>query len=99
MSKTFKLSKPITINGKNGVQQVSEIEFRDPTAREVRKLGQFVRILRIGDAMEIKADTAIVAEWMATLSGLGTNEIDDMALPDWQAVFDWMSEKFGAVGN
>lgn len=99
MPKTFELSQPITINGKNGAEKIGNIEFRDPTAGEVRRLGQFVRVLRNGETMEIKVDTEVCAEWMATLSGRAKIELDQLALTDWQAIFDWMSESFNAAGN
>ena len=77
---TITLSKPITAHG----EQIQELTLREPTIKDVRKLGLPYLIHTDGSggsSVEIRADT--ILNYASTLAAVPPSSIDQLALADF----------------
>lgn len=73
---TIKLTKKINLLGQN----VDTIELREPTTRDIRKLGMPITVSTSG-AAEINMD--VCAKYVVALSNLTDGDIDKMSIDDF----------------
>ncbi len=73
---TIKLTKKITVLG----NEIDSIELREPTTRDVRKLGMPISIGKAGTA---SMDMDICAKYLVALSNLTDGDIDKLSIDDF----------------
>lgn len=78
MAKNIKLSKKITVLGK----ETDTIELREITTRDIRMLGMPLKIKTDGTA-EMNMD--VCAKYLARLSNLTDGDVDKMSIADFTA--------------
>ena len=74
---TIKLTKKITVLG----NEIDSIELREPTTRDVRKLG--MPIAFDGKTNTASMDMDICAKYLVALSNLTDGDIDKLAIDDF----------------
>ena len=76
---TIKLTQKINVLG----QDINTIELREPTTRDVRRLGMPITVATSG-AAEINMD--VCAKYVVALSNLTDGDIDKMSIDDFMNV-------------
>lgn len=87
---TIKLSKPVKAHG----EEVSELTLREPTTKDVRELG-FPYAVALSEQNRIVFDAAVVAKYLVKLAGVPLSSIDQLSLPDFQALQGVVQGFFG----
>lgn len=76
MAKTIKLSQKITVAGK----EISEIELREITTRDIRALGMPIKVKADGTA---DIDMNVCGKYIARLSNLTDGDVDGLPVADF----------------
>jgi hypothetical protein len=89
---TLELSKPIPAFG----ESVGVLEFREPTVKEVRKLGLPYNIIPKGDGMVMEIRVDAILSYASLLADVPPSSIDQLALGDLPGVQGVIMGFFGA---
>lgn len=87
---TIKLSKPVKAHG----EDVSELTLREPTTKDVRDLG-FPYAIDIEGQSRLIFDANVVAKYVVKLAGVPMSSVDQLQLPDFQALQGVVQGFFG----
>lgn len=98
---TIPLSRPLTVHGKNGIEQISELKLRDPTADDVLDLGDVTRRIYSSDGMnvETKVDGQALRAWIIALSGHDRGVVGRMDAADIRKCYDAIVLRLVDAGN
>jgi hypothetical protein len=94
MNKTLKLEQPLMAHG----ETKNELEFREPTGRDVSACGTPFRFRDRGDGeTETIIETQSVAKYIVALANIPPNSVDKMSVRDFLAATNLIIGFFGAV--
>lgn len=98
-----KLSKPIMVHGNGGMQEVSEITLRSPTADDILAIGFPYRAIRGSDngsiTIEMVFQAQAVKNWIQRLSGFSQGEFGAMHARDIHAIYNWLSTEMSPIAQ
>ncbi len=100
MTKTFKLSKPISVIKNDQPIEIKELALREPTGDELMEMGMPFRVIREtnSDKFEIVMDTKVFKKMLGAISGM-PGEIGQLAGSDINNIFSWLTEVLAPTGN
>lgn len=100
MPKTIILDKPVTVHGKSGPQEISEVTFRDPTPADQRALDLPFRFFSHKDGRsEVQINSDCAFKYLARLSGLSNAEIDTLPLSATSEGVEWLQSVLAPTKN
>lgn len=98
---TIQLSRPLTVHGKNGIEQITELKLRDPTADDVFELDDPTRRFSATDlsSVETRINGQALKAWIVRLSGHDSGVIARMDAADARRCYEMITWRLVDSGN
>lgn len=92
---TVSLGRPIQAHG----EEVHALEFREPTGKDIRRLGLPFTVVPdlAGGEDKPEVNTGITARYISELAGIPTASVDQLAPKDWLTAMGAVLGFFGAT--
>jgi hypothetical protein len=97
--KFFKLAKPITTHGKNGIEQLSEIRLRAPLGGDYLEIGVMSKPVWSQGGMALEEDSQKFKKWFTRLSGHDGAAFNQLCMHDLILIRNWLNSQMNDLGN
>lgn len=87
----IKLTKPIKAHG----EEVSELELKEPTGRDVQDIGFPYLILIVGDEQALQIQVKTVGKYVSKLAGIPPSSVDQLSAGDLNTLTGAVMSFFG----
>lgn len=87
----IKLTKPIKAHG----EEVTELELKEPTGRDVQDIGFPYLILMTGDDQALQVQVKTVGKYVSKLAGIPPSSVDQLSAGDLSTLTGAVMSFFG----